>query len=196
MTLANKYYFRPDQAFDEIELMLRNLQNEVSSIRSELNNLKSQRRRDHPHPIGYRWSYEAMDPVYFSDQLSVAEEIEPGKHKRWVLGDQPLSLFLRLRRDISYRISVGVADMAQGAEPTATVDGQQVAVRWVQDVACFFAPRDVDRFDAGDGLHLTFSASRIMHDGSGEDQRILSFSLRSIDVAPVEIDGSARPESA
>ena len=188
MSLANTFHFKADRAFDEIEMMLRALQSELSATREELRALKAQKRNDHPHPIGHRWVFDATDPVYFTDALSQAEEIEPGAFKRWVLGDRPLEVFLRLRRDISYVVTVQLADMVEGAEVSATVDGNAVPVRLNARTLRFLAPRDMARFDAGDGLNLAVATDRIVHDGSGNDTRVLRFSLRSIEVAPVELE--------
>lgn len=187
MSLANKFHFKTDQVFDEIEQTLHKLQAESAAIRNELRALKEQKRHAAPYPIGHRWAFDAADPVYFTDALSQAEEVGPGAFKRWVLGDQSLEIALRLRRDLSYIVTIQIADLPEDAKFSATVDGHPVPMQHNDRTLRFLAPPNLDAFEAGGGLSLTVNSDGVVHDGSGTDTRVLRFSLRAIKVTPVEL---------
>ncbi|MBD3764904.1 MAG: hypothetical protein IE927_09255 [Rhodobacterales bacterium] len=188
MSLANKFHLRAGWAFEEIEEILAKLQSDMASLRAELQALRAERRAELPPPIGHRWSYRVVDPAYFTDALGACEQTGSGVNKRWVLGDRSFDVTLRLRRDLTYLIGLELCDIRPDSTVRAKVDGVEVPVERDNKAIRFLAPRDLERFKAGEGLTFSLTSDPIFHDGSGDDKRVLSFSFSAIDVTPVEVD--------
>ncbi len=196
MSLANKFHLHPDQVFKDIETTLRKQQEEIAALRDELAANSVSRRSGRLPAIGHRWFYDAFDPAYFTDVLSISEQTPSGKYKRWVVDRFELAFALNLRRDLSYVVTTTTADVPEDAQFSAKVDGVTAPVQVNEGSIRFVAPRNAESFALGAGISLSLQVDRLYYNGAGEDKRTLAFSVVSIDVDPIEIVTSIEPEKA